>query len=61
MPDIKEKILKKKEEQDQQLADLLQQMVEKTPVAVTAGQGGVVQITDKEIINSDQTGLLEKL
>ena len=61
MPDIKEKILKKKEEQDQQLAELLQQMAGKTPVSVTAGDGGVVQITDKEIINSSQTGLPEQL
>ena len=61
MPGIKEKILKKKEEQDQQLAELLQQMAVKTPVAVTAGNGGVVQITDKEIINNNQTGLPEQL
>lgn len=61
MPGIKEKILKKKEEQDQQLAELLQQMAGKTPVAVTAGNGGVVQITDKEIINSNQTELPEQL
>lgn len=59
MPEIKEKILKKKEEQDHQLAELLKQMAGKTPVAVTAGQGGVVQITEKEIINNSQTGLLE--
>lgn len=59
MPDIKEKILKKKEEQDQQLADLLQQMAEKMPVAVTAEQGGLVQITDKEIINSALKGIPE--
>lgn len=61
MPGIKEKILKKKEEQDQQLAGLLQQMAGKTPVAVTAGNGGVVQITDKEIINSSKTELPEQL
>lgn len=61
MPGIKEKILKKKKEQDQQLAELLQQMAGKTPVAVTAGNGGVVQITDKEIINSNQTELPELL
>ena len=59
MPEIKEKILKKKEEQDHQLAELLQQMAGKTPVAVTAGQGGVVQITDKDIINNTPTGILE--
>lgn len=59
MPDIKEKILKKKEEQDRQLADLLQQMAGKTPVAVTAEQGGLVQITDKEIINSALKGIPE--
>ena len=59
MPEIKEKILKKKEEQDHKLAELLQQMAGKTPVAVTAGQGGVVQITDKDIINNTPTGILE--
>jgi hypothetical protein len=36
-------------------------MAGKTPVSVTAGDGGVVQITDKEIINSSQTGLPEQL
>ena len=61
MPGIKEKILKKKDEQDNQLTELLQQMAGKTPVAVTAGQGGVVQITDKGIINSGQIGLPEQL
>ena len=59
MPEIKEKILKKKEEQEHQLAELLQQMAVKTPVAVTAEQGGVVQITDKDIINNTPTGILE--
>lgn len=59
MPEIKEKILKKKEEQEHQLAELLQQMAGITPVAVTAGQGGVVQITDKDIINNTPTGILE--
>lgn len=61
MPEIKEKILKKKEEQDQQLAELLQQIAGKTPVAVTAGQGGMVQITDKEIINSAPASIPEQL
>ena len=56
---LHEKILKKKEEQEHQLAELLQQMAVKTPVAVTAEQGGVVQITDKDIINNTPTGILE--
>lgn len=51
MPNIKEKILKKKEEQDRQLADLLQKMAEKSPVEVKVGQGGTAQITERDIIN----------
>lgn len=51
MPDIKEKILKKKEEQDQQMAELLLKMSGKQPVSVTVGAGGTAQITEREIIN----------
>jgi hypothetical protein len=51
MPTIKEKILQKKDEQDRQLADLLQKMAEKSPVEVKVGQGGTAQITEREIIN----------
>ena len=51
MPNIKKKILKKKEEQDRQLADLLQKMAEKSPVEVKVGQGGTAQITERDIIN----------
>lgn len=61
MPEIKEKILKKKEEQDNQLAELLRQMAGKTPVEVKVGQGGMAQITDKEIINNGSASLLPDL
>lgn len=53
MPNIKEKILQKKEEQDRQLTNLLQKMVEKSPVEVKVGQGGTAQITEGNIINQD--------
>lgn len=58
MPDIKEKILQKKEEQDRQMAELLQKLSEKQPVSVTVGAGGTAQITEREIINRP-SGLLE--
>lgn len=58
MPDIKEKILQKKEEQDQQMAEFFQKMSEKQPVSVTVGAGGTAQITEREIINRP-SGLLE--
>lgn len=51
MPGIKEKILQKKEEQDRQLADLLQKMAEKSPVEVKVGQGGTAQISESGIVN----------
>ena len=53
MPNIKEKILQKKEEQDRQLTNLLQKMAEKPPVEVKVGQGGTAQITEGNIINQD--------
>jgi hypothetical protein len=58
MPKIKEKILEKKEEQDRQLADLLQKVAEKSPVEVNVGQGGTAQITESDIVNQYPT-LLE--
>ena len=58
VPDIKEKILQKKEEQDRQMTELLKRMSEKQPVSVTVGAGGTAQITEREIINSP-SGLLE--
>ncbi len=57
MPDIKEEILKKKEEQDHQLKELLLKISEKQPFNVTVGAGGTAQITEREIIN--QPGLIE--
>lgn len=51
MPSIKEKILQKKEEQDRQLAYLLQKMAEKSPVEVIVEQGGTAQISESGIIN----------
>ena len=58
MPDIKEKILQKKEEQELQVAVLLQKLSEKQPVSVNVGAGGTAQITEREIINRS-SGLLE--
>lgn len=58
MPDIKEKILQKKEEQELQVAVLLQKLSEKQPVSVNVGAGGTAQITEREIINRP-SGLLE--
>lgn len=58
MPDIKEKILQKKEEQERQVTELLQKMSQQQPVSVTVGDGGMAQITEREIINRP-TGLLE--
>lgn len=58
MPQIKEKILEKKAEQDRQVADLLQKVAEKSSVEVKVGQGGTAQITESGIINQLPT-LLE--
>lgn len=58
MPQIKEKIMQKKEEQDRQMVELLQMLSEKQSVSVTVGAGGTAQITEKEIINNP-SGLLE--
>lgn len=58
MPQIKEKILQKKEEQDRQLTELLKNMAEKSHVEVKVGQGGTAQITESGIINQIPT-LLE--
>lgn len=58
MPDIKKKILLKKEEQERQLAEVLQKLSEKQPVNVAVGAGGMAQITEREIINHP-SGLLE--
>ena len=58
MPDINEKILQKKEEQERQVTELLQKMSQQQPVSVTVGDGGMAQITEREIINRP-TGLLE--
>lgn len=51
MPQIKEKILQKKEEQDRQLTELLKKMALKSPVEVKVEQGGTAQITESGIIN----------
>ena len=51
MPQIKEKIMQKKEEQDRQMAELLQKVTEKSSVEVNVGQGGTAQITESGIIN----------
>ena len=51
MPLIKEKILQKKEEQERQMAELLQKVVEKSSVEVKVGQGGTAQITESGIVN----------
>lgn len=58
MPDIKEKILQKKEEQDRQMSELLLKIYEKQPVNVNVGAGGTAQITEREIVNQP-SGLLE--
>lgn len=58
MPEIKEKILQKKEEQDRQLAELLKKVAEKSSVEVKVGQGGTAQITESGIFNQG-SNLLE--
>ena len=58
MPDIQEKILQKKEEQDRQMSELLLKISEKQPVNVNVGAGGTAQITERDIVNQP-SGLLE--